>query len=214
MDISEIIKLISDNGITIILSAVVVAFLISLLRIFNKKYLPENNNYNVTSLKNHAFISNLDYFIHCKIPTLQLGGSIRSRMFRDMLKCKLNILKRYVFDLIDKDIKDSDELQTAIINVVSNSYDDYTKAWKELGVPDIVILKTQDYCVKHNDMIKAVVIQTCNSNVFCNIFEKKVCILTLLDCIVNLFVMDLEVTFRNLNGDISKEKYNGKVIGY
>jgi hypothetical protein len=208
----SIATLIADKGIMIVISALVILFLYKLIKFFDKKYLQACGTHDV-NLNNHIFFCNINYALKFFIPNLQVGSPVRSRMFRDILQVKLSTLQNRVTQMVNETYASTDELQADILEGVNESYTYYTAKWTTLGVPDVVIGKVLEHCDRHNAMLINATKQVCGSSVFSTVEKKKACLLTILDCVINMYIMDVEKTFTELNGSIAQERYKGELIG-
>lgn len=176
-----------------------------------KKYIP-HEIIDIKQLKNyHTILIKIESLIKVRIPLMNLGGPVRTKIFKNMLIIYFNNFKKAVNDLLDDDINLENfgyKNQTMIDKVLADS----TEAWREDGIPSIVISKFQKWNASRIAYITLTINDINSSQVVDSVIEKQYMALNLYSGVIYLTFIDAEKTLVNLNGDLTGQYYKGEQI--
>lgn len=181
----------------------------------------DNNNKNnyiphdimsIKQLRNyHTILVKIDSLIKVRIPLMNLGGPVRTKIFKNMLTIYFNNCKKAIDELLEEDITLENfgyKNQTMIDRVLADS----TEEWKEDGIPSIVISKFQEWNSSRIAYITLTINDISSSQVVDSAVEKQYMALNLYSGIIYLTFIDAEKTLVNLNGDLTGQYYKGEQI--
>lgn len=176
-----------------------------------KKYIP-HEIMDIKQLKNyHTILIKIESLIRVRIPLMNLGGPVRTKIFKNMLIIYFSNFKKAVNDLLDDDINLDNfgyKNQTMIDKVLADS----TEAWREDGIPPIVISKFQEWNASRIAYITLTINDINSSQVVDSAIEKQYMALNLYSGVIYLTFIDAEKTLVNLNGDLTGQYYKGEQI--
>lgn len=177
----------------------------------NNKYIP-HEIMSIKQLKNyHTILIKIDSLIKVRIPLMNLGGPVRTKIFKNMLTIYFNNFKKAIDELLEDDINLDNfgyKNQTMIDKVLTDS----TEQWREDGIPPIVISKFQDWNSSRIAYITLTINDINSSQVIDTAVEKEYMALNLYSGVIYLTFIDAEKTLINLNGDLTGQYYKGEQI--
>ena len=107
-----------------------------------------------SSVINHDAFNYIDFWMHSKIPTIQLSTEYRNVVFRKYLTIFLKTYKNNMSDFVKsgkyKEM-DRSELWKTMLNIINDIIYQYEKECIEAGVPQIIVDKMKQ---KNNDTIQ------------------------------------------------------------
>lgn len=180
-------------------------------KFFSKKI----DNISVRDPKDHKFFSEIDFYIHNKIPNIKLYSKEfkyepwRTAIFRDMLISKLKIWRDFVFIFATNDSPNILDCSTKCINWL---VDWYNGDREEKQIPKIVIDKFNYRHIDHANTLMNWIESICGSRSFHNDFEKKNAILHLHIMMLVVTVIDAEKTLWVLNWELTGVKYKWIIL--
>jgi hypothetical protein len=157
----------------------------------------------------------LDYWINIKIDQIMLRDEGRRKVFRELLKIKLNTIKNKIFDI--EKCHDFEKMNKVDLHqyIISSLYDiiliSRTSAL-EAGIPAIILDKYNKW---YKDLSEHIIVNAeliikspsyTNYDVISSIYLLQVSTL-------ELMIVGAEKTLNELNGDLSGIEYKGIIIG-
>ena len=222
MDYLKVAETISNLGIMVIIAVAVIYLLVKYFsKIIDGKIKEEKpvapeikaiEYDSVVKLKElHPYFDKIDSIIKVKLPITKIGGPVRTKIFKDVLRIFYETQTEIINNLLDKNITDKDflhENEKALNQIVELS----TLKMKEYGIPEIVSIKFWEWNSKRHEYIASTLSDIDSSTVFKTVVEKQYAALNLYQTSSYFCLIDAEKTLKNLNGDLSGTIYRGEVI--
>lgn len=172
----------------------------------------DNHGYTQDDLKNHALFTRLRKYINYDIQHFKLGEPLREAIFKDFLLFKFTALQKHFENFLSKGdlTKMSDGLyKSRMLECVDEIIKTYERKAVEEGIPNIVIIKFNNW---HRNRIEAVydyISQVCDDDLFESNIIKTRMIFDFIVHINNFTLIDAKKTLIHMNGELSKETYKG-----
>lgn len=221
MEFLQVAESIGNLTVLVVIAAAVIFLLVKYFsnlidsKIKKEKLTPEITavEYNsVVSLKEiHPYFDKIDAIKNIKLSITKIGGPVRTKIFRDVLKIFYEVQVDITKELLDKNIVLKDflhENEKALNDVVTVS----TIKMREYGIPEIVISKFWEWNYKRHEYIASTLSDIDSSAVFSTIVEKQYAALNLYQSSAYFILIDAEKTLKNLNGDLTGTTYRGELI--
>ena len=224
MEIAELIKAIGDSTVTVVICAAVIYLLIKYFsKLIDTKVKSKDETHkqasknaiqynSVAGLKElHPVFDTINSIIDLRLPTVRLGGPVRTKIFKDTLKIYYETLIEVINGLLDKTITNNNflsENRKMINRIVSLS----KERMKEFGIPDVVIDNFWEWNRKRHEYALSSLSDIDSSSIFETVVEKQYITLNLLSNIATFAFMDAEQTLQHLNGNLTGTLYKGEVV--
>lgn len=225
--LEKVVKLLQDNPIEVILSALVIVAIIMTFTLVYKYFNIKIENIKVTeknvttsdkavdldSLKNHAFFHNMEYMLNSKIDEINLGDKGRTLIFKDMIMQQYKVIKDKLYELCEEKIENHTELYEKNMEILDSAMKEYELEWRRMEIPSVCIDKYSEWMKNKIDGLVDSITSTTNNNVAWNVVEMQFIILDAYNWFLNGSFNDNLIVLRVLNGELSGQKYKNVVIG-
>ena len=205
--LNEIIKIIDSNGLSLTITILVIYFSV--------KYINQTffRKFKKIKLNEHPIFPTLDTLCKTRIPNLKLGTAGRTLVFKDMLVSKNSIWKNVSIETIeDNSYVSNADFYNKNIKRLNDGVIACEKAWQDLGIPQIVIDKFNEWHINRVKLITEDITMIAYSNFYHEYEEKKLAILDLYSLSLVMTVLDAERTLMHLNGALTGKVYKGVTI--
>lgn len=220
MNFLEIIKAIGDFTVMVVICGAVIYLLVKYFSgIIDEKAKQatkkesEAIEYTSTSaLKTlHPFFDKMDSLVKLKLPTIKMGGPVRTKIFKDVLFIFYEVGEEVIGELLDKTITETSflhENKKAILELIERS----TRRMVDHEIPQVVIDKFWEWNYKRHEYTMSTLSDIDSSAVFGSIVEKQYAALNLFQSAFYFVLTDAEKTLKTLNGDLTGAVYKGEVV--
>lgn len=225
--ITQLGNAIEDYGITSIIIGAIIYLIVQTIIMSVKFFLEKkkekkeknaSNNYtpheimDIQQLRHyHTILIKIDSLIKVRVPLMNLGGPVRTKIFQKMLTIYFNNCKEAIDELLNDDITLENfgyKNQSMIDKVLTKS----VKEWEEDGIPPVVIAKFQQWNSSRISYVTLTLSDISSSQVVDTVVEKQYIALNLYSGVIYLTFIDAEKTLINLNGDLTGQYYKGEKI--
>ncbi|QQS59641.1 hypothetical protein IPN35_02040 [Candidatus Peregrinibacteria bacterium] len=215
MEITEIIKLLQDYGVTLTLVAIVLFFAFAFGQT-GLKYLQEKIKPNeVTDPRSHAFFSTSERLMNYHIPRMKVSNDpARNALFRDMLVKKITVWRKKMLDFVARDFSSlkTYEIKDLFANTLKEIISGYEMDWKAAEVPTPVVAK---FALWHSPRVEGLsgsATSVFDGKSFTTPNEMLNATLCLQNALLVETVIDAERTLGELNGELSGLTYQGLTL--
>lgn len=221
MDFAEIVKTICDIGV---MATIVCAVIFLLVKYFSKlidgkiekeKMTPDISGIEYDSVKTlktiHPYFNKIETIIKVKLPITKIGGPVRTKIFRDILRIFYETSLEVNKELLDKEITTSNflfENEKALNKIIEIS----NLKMEQYEIPEIVRNKFWEWNYSRHEYVFNTLSDIDSSTVFKTVVEKQYAALNLYQGTAYFILIDGEKTLKGLNGDLSGTVYRGEII--
>lgn len=220
MEAIEMIKTVSDVTVMVAICGAVIYLLV---KYFSKLIEQKTNKVKVaeseaieyssiSALKEiHPYFNKMESIISSKLPTIKIGGPVRTKIFRNVLVIFYETFIDVINELLNKTITENNflyENEKALNDVIKES----SKRMQENGIPQIVIDKFWEWNYKRHEYMLSTLSDIHSCDVFNSIIEKEYAALNLFQSNSYFVLADAENTLKHLNGDLSGTIYKGEIV--
>lgn len=179
----------------------------------NKKHIDAfDKTVSLPALKTlHPIFNSLKYYRDVKVPTCKIGGPVRTIIFQDCLSIYYTELYKICEELINLDITNDNFIFTNQ-NMIIAFNERLARALKEKGIPDIVIIKFQEWRSQRDEYAMNSLVDIHASSVINSLIEKEFVALTVFKELAYFTLIDAEKTLTELNGELAGVIYNNMQI--
>lgn len=166
----------------------------------------------VATLKElHSFFPKMEGILELKIPTLTIGGPVRTDIFKDILKIFYETAIQMTKDTLDKNLTNKNFLFVNKAGI--NRLLEVSKVkMLEAGIPQVAIYKFLDWSSKRYDYVMSTLSDIDACDTFSSVVEKQYAALNLYQSTFYFFLLDAEKTLKHLNGDLTGSVYKGREV--
>ena len=215
MNIQNITKFVSDYGLSMTISIILLYFSCKFLNILIDNFRRKTQDSFVKDPLVHNFFATLDNILYYKIPNIRISYHWkickgRKKLFVDMLKIKLEKRKINIIESIEyiqKKRMTSDEEKEVLLKAFNKIVNDYEQAWKDEWIQDLIINKFHQRHLTKCNMIVEVINEVYNGNSFSSSREKLNAVLVSYNFLLLATVSDAEISLWELNWDLSWKIY-------
>lgn len=213
MKFEEIVQTIVNVGLSTTLSVLVIYFLFYYIsdKLNIGKHKKKLSTYEDLA-SHHELFYKIKSYLDISIPLMKIKGPVRSKMFRDMLDIKLNIISDDLKTLLLSKSLNSDNMLQLNLNNLELMVKKYQNAWRSGGVPEIVITKFEEWHQAKILLLYDSIKQICDCQVIDTPVEEMYSILNIYLTIVSFTIVDAEKTLTVLNGQLKGVTYKGEII--
>lgn len=166
----------------------------------------------VSALKElHSFFPKMEGILELKIPTLTMGGPVRTDIFKDILRIFYETAIRVIKDSLDKPLTDKNFLSENK-ETINKLIETAKVRMIEAEIPTVAIYKFLDWSTKRYDYVMSTLSDIDSCNAFVSIVEKEYAALNLYQSTFYFFLIDAEKTLKYLNGDLTGAIYKGREV--
>lgn len=222
MEWIEIVNVIKDVGVSAVIIGAVVYLLVkyfaALIDSKIAKKMPKTQEVeelqydSVKGLREiHPIFNKIQGIIDTKLPITNIGGPVRTEIFRDVLKVFYEIAEYEIENLLQKNIT-SENFLSSNYNMANAIIKDSSIKMRNIGVPEVVITKFNQWNSGRHEYVLNTISDIDSSDVFSTIVEKQYAALNLYMDTCYFTLMDAEKTLKSLNGDLTGAVYKGKIV--
>lgn len=215
MEISEIIKLLQDYGVSFTLLAIVLFFAFAFGQT-GLKYLQEKlKPHEVSDPRSHAFFSTSEQLMNYHIPRMKISNDpARNNLFRDMLVKKIKVWRKNMLDFVARDFSNlkTYEIKELFATTLKGIISGYETDWKVAEVPALVIAK---FALWHSPRVEGLsgsATSVFDGKSFTTPNEMLNATLCLQNALLVETIIDAERTLGELNGELSGLTYQGLTL--
>lgn len=175
-------------------------------------FINKTSTIQLKDLKTHPIFSHINNNVYVTIPNLAISCPGREHMFKDLLTLSLLSYKQRFKDLLNADNlleMSTDELLTSVSNAVGYAIKDYEDQARQRNIPEIVVRRIaylNRFDIKRIHMISE---NLCKSQIFDTNYEKLYAIMTNIDAILVIGLVETSNYLNSLNGELDGLVYNG-----
>lgn len=222
MEWIEIVNVIKDVGVSAVIIGAVVYLLVkyfaALIDSKIAKKMPKTQEVeelqydSVKGLREiHPIFNKIQGIIDTKLPITNIGGPVRTEIFRDVLKVFYEIAEYEIESLLQKNIT-SENFLSSNYNMVNAIIKDSSIKMRNIGVPEVVVTKFNQWNSDRHEYVLNTISDIDSSDVFSTTIEKQYAALNLYMDTCYFTLMDAEKTLKSLNGDLTGAVYKGRII--
>ena len=222
MEWIEIVNVIKDVGVSAVIIGAVVYLLVkyfaALIDSKIAKKMPKTQEVeelqydSVKGLREiHPIFNKIQGIIDTKLPITNIGGPVRTEIFRDVLKVFYEIAEYEIESLLQKNIT-TENFLSSNYNMANAIIKDSSIKMRNIGVPEVVITKFNQWNSGRHEYVLNTISDIDSSDVFSTIVEKQYAALNLYMDTCYFTLMDAEKTLKSLNGDLTGAVYKGKIV--
>jgi len=215
MEITDILKILQDYGVSITLIAIVLFFAFSFGQT-GLKYLQNKLKLKVaTNPLSHAFFSASERLINYRIPRMNVSSDpARNTLFRDMLLKKIGIWRENMLSFITRDFSSykNFEIKQLFAQKMHKIIKEYEAKWKSSGVPKLVISKFTTWHSPRVEALSSSATSVFDGKSFTTVTEMLNAVLCLQNALLVETIIDAERTLGELNGELKGLTYKGNKL--
>lgn len=159
----------------------------------------------------HSFFPKMEGILELKIPTLSIGGPVRTDIFKDILRIFYETAIRVIKDTLDKNLTDKTFLSENK-EMINRLLETSKVKMMEAEIPTVAIYKFLDWSSKRYDYVMSTLSDIDSCDAFASTVEKQYAALNLYQSTFYFFLIDAEKTLKYLNGDLTGAIYKGREV--
>jgi len=176
------------------------------------------------SLKNHQFFDYMSHLLKYKIKTIDLDNNARNYIILEkLIPLKIEKFSKAFFDLIDSEVDfeemKSSEIKKYFVQKLYKATEDYEKEFLDLGntaeekeVAKFILDRFNEFDLVNGSLAISMINDIFDSSVYLSNVSKFNSSLYILIMPFELLFSSAEKTFKNLNGQIAKKSFHGRVF--
>ena len=221
MEYLKVAETISDLGVMIVITGAVVFLLVKYFsNMIDEKATKKKAAHDIGAVEYdsivklkelHPYFTKIESIIKIKLPITTIGGPVRTKIFRDVLRIFYETQIEVINNLLDKNLTDAEFLHENE-KALNQTIELASLKMKDYGIPEIVITKFWEWNSKRYEYMESTLSDIDSSTVFKTVAEKQYAVLNLYQTTSYFCLLDAEKTLKNLNGDLSGTIYNGEVV--
>jgi len=197
----EFVSLVLDNGVMVIISAMVLYFGFKLADIFTDRL----KNKAETNLSAHSLFSYLETSLTIYIDGIKFSTD-KKAFLRVLLKEKFSTFAKNFKELVQKDLEklSRDELETLNLEVLSKSTLEYERNLIKMGYPEFLLEKFKSWHEPHVRGVVDGVTSICSSSFYNTNTTRQASIFYAYFAGFHSTIVDAKNTLEQLNGEFTQ----------
>ena len=223
-DIEKILKLINSYGLSLLITAIVILFLVRYVheKLFPKptKHQDSPENYNIQS---HSVFSTLDYIVKIGVPRLFFQNRFKQVLFKDFLGIIFTTTQQTLRDMLNQDLltdppflleqKITKIFTQMLLDIEHNVGKDLTLNFSDIPEGEeperILLSKYNQIFENHHRLIFQAIRENCQTDIFFNNGQRISAILYAMKLLMLLLMLDAERVFAEMDGQFAGWTYKG-----
>lgn len=176
----------------------------------------------VADLRKHPSFHQMENYIAVKIPGIPFEDTGRGEVFKDMLttmfRSYIDNMRHFISENFNERMEatfsSNDDFIQKLFSSNLKCITDYEDKWRKMQVPLICITKFNEWHSGKRDILFADIQVIANSSFHLTYNEKLASFMDLIFIILNVSILDADYILKDLNGELSGQRYKGIVIGH